>query len=178
MKVLCLGRTKDQLKLVPARFMGSSVSPLERVGPMNLAVWSTTEPPEGGTLTGREPDNTADHAERPPARVPRLRGKARFMGSVDDKRVVTRRDHERGRRFMESLFVPVNTLCDLEPCGRALPRACGGRAGVVRGAARSRLARSACRNPQPWWRQVKPCLAVHGGRAESNHAFGAGNPMS
>ncbi len=37
---------------------------------------------DGGTLTGREPDNATDHAERPPARVPRLRGKARFMGST------------------------------------------------------------------------------------------------
>ncbi len=54
---------------------------LERIAAMNRAAWSTTKPPEGGTLTGREPDNAADHAERRPARVPRLRGKARFMES-------------------------------------------------------------------------------------------------
>ncbi len=62
---------------------------LMRIGTMNRATWSTTKPPEGGTLTGREPDNAADHAERPPARVPRLRGKARFMGSLDDKRLAS-----------------------------------------------------------------------------------------
>ncbi len=65
------------------RSMGSGVSFLERIEPMDLAVWSTTKPSEGGTLTGREPDNAADHAERPPARVPRLRGQARFMGRFD-----------------------------------------------------------------------------------------------
>ncbi len=69
-----------------------------RIGTMNRAAWSTTKPPEGGTLTGREPDNAADHAERPPARVPRLRGKARFMGSVDIQQVDAHCDHElRGR---------------------------------------------------------------------------------
>ncbi len=61
---------------------GASLFLCTRFGAMNLAVWSTTKPPEGGTLTGREPDNAADHAERRPARVPRLRGKARFMGST------------------------------------------------------------------------------------------------
>ncbi len=66
---------------------------------MNLAVWSTTKPPEGGTLTGREPDNAADHAERRTARVPRLRGnldKTRFIGS-EVSLSKTHWNHERGR---------------------------------------------------------------------------------
>ncbi len=71
-------------------FFGS----FKRIWPINLAVWSTTKPPEGGTLTGREQDNAADHAERSPARVPRLRGKVRFMGSGDIQQVDAHWDHE------------------------------------------------------------------------------------